>query len=36
MNLMDPQYSQMGVGYALSDEEGGRAYWAQVLAAPQR
>jgi uncharacterized protein YkwD len=34
-NLMDPDYSEMGVGFAVAPQGEGRMYWSQVFAAPR-
>ena len=32
---MGPQFTEMGVAYALAPSENPAIYWAQVFAAPQ-
>jgi uncharacterized protein YkwD len=34
-NIMNPQFTQLGVGFAVDGQGGGRAYWAQVFATPR-
>ena len=34
-NLMGPDYTRMGVAYAVSDQATGQSYWVQILAAPR-
>ena len=34
-NIMGPQFTEMGVAYALAPSESPAIYWAQVFAAPQ-
>jgi uncharacterized protein YkwD len=34
-NIMGPQFTEMGVAYALAPSESPEIYWAQVFAAPQ-
>ena len=34
-NIMGPQFTEMGVAYALATSENPAIYWAQVFAAPQ-
>jgi len=34
-NIMGPQFTEMGVAYALAPSENPAIYWAQVFAAPQ-
>lgn len=34
-NLMDPDYSEMGVGFAVASKGEARIYWSQVFATPR-
>ncbi|MBS0388721.1 MAG: CAP domain-containing protein [Proteobacteria bacterium] len=34
-NLMDPEFTEMGIAYASEPGTGGEVYWVQVLAAPR-
>jgi uncharacterized protein YkwD len=34
-NIMGPQFTEMGVAWALAPSESPAIYWAQVFAAPQ-
>ena len=35
-NLMDPDFTEMGVGYAFGPKSPKGVYWAQVFGAPRR
>jgi uncharacterized protein YkwD len=35
-NIMSPQFTQMGAGFAVAPKSRGRIYWAQVFAAPRK
>jgi uncharacterized protein YkwD len=35
-NIMSPQFTQMGAGFAVAPHSRGRIYWAQVFAAPRK
>jgi uncharacterized protein YkwD len=35
-NIMSPQFTEIGAGFAVAPKSRGRIYWAQVLAAPRQ
>jgi len=35
-NLMNPDYTQMGIGYAIGNQQTGQSYWVQVFARPPK
>jgi uncharacterized protein YkwD len=35
-NIMSPQFTEMGAGFAVAPRSKGRIYWAQVFAAPRQ